>query len=150
MCEGRVAGIDYGSVRIGIAISDPGRTIASPFQTHTRHSPEQDAVFFRRLAEEQSVSQFVVGLPVHLDGRESQKSAECRRFGKWLQEVTGVPVVFFDERFSTAEAERLLAAGSLSSAKRKKRIDRLAAQIILAAYLESDQAGQENPGALDG
>ena len=62
-----------------------------------------------RLVTQQQIAGFVVGLPVHLDGRESQKSIEARQFGQWLQETTGVSVVFFDERFTTAEAEQLLA-----------------------------------------
>jgi putative holliday junction resolvase len=89
---GRVAGIDYGTVRIGIAISNPERTIASPLENYTRRGPEQDAQRFRRLVEEEGVVLFVVGLPIHLDGGESQKSLEARQFGQWLHEATGVPV----------------------------------------------------------
>jgi len=146
---GRVAGIDFGTVRIGVAVSDPDRTIASPLENYTRTSPDQDARHFRRLAEEEGVRLFVVGLPVHLDGRESQKSAEAREFGRWLGEVTGLPVEFYDERFTTAEAEELLLSAELTSKRRKKRRDMLAAQIMLAAYLQSHRKGSEGPGPLD-
>ena len=66
---GRVAGIDYGTVRIGIALCDPSRTLASPYETYSRRGTEQDARRFQRLVAEEQVTRFVVGLPVHLDGR---------------------------------------------------------------------------------
>jgi putative Holliday junction resolvase len=102
------------------------------------------------LAAEERVVRFVVGLPVHLDGRESKKSIEARQFGQWLGEVTGVPVEFFDERFTSTEAEQYLSAAKLTKKQRKARLDKLAAQILLAAYLESTEAGRGPPRALDG
>ncbi len=132
-----MAGIDYGHVRIGIAISDPERKIVSPLENYTRRGPEQDAQRFRRLVADERVVLFVVGLPIHLDGRESEKSAEARQFGQWLVEVTGLPVEFFDERFTSHEAEQLLLAADLTRKRRKKRLDMLAAQIMLDAYLEA-------------
>ncbi len=146
---GRIAGIDFGTVRIGIALSDPGRTIASPLESYTRRGMVQDAQRFKQLVADEDVTLLVVGLPVHLDGRESQKSMEARRFGEWLAEVTGVPVEFFDERFTSSEAEQFLLGADLSAKRRKKRIDKVAAQIMLSAYLESDVKGRQEPGALD-
>jgi len=147
---GRVAGIDFGTVRIGIALSDPGRTIASPYENYTRRGPEQDARRFGRLVAEQGVTLFVVGLPVHLDGGESAKSTEARRFGQWLAELTGVPVVYFDERFTSSQAEQFLLEAGLTKKRRKKRMDMLSAQIMLSAYLESSAPDQQAPGPLDG
>jgi putative holliday junction resolvase len=146
---GRVAGIDYGTVRIGIAVCDPMRTIASPLETYTRRNPDLDAQRFKRLAAEEDISLFVVGLPVHLDGRESPKSAEARKFGTWLAETSGVPVVFYDERFTSVEAENLLLDADMTKKRRKKRIDMLAAQILLDSYLQSNAQGRDAPGALD-
>ncbi|MGW8258275.1 MAG: Holliday junction resolvase RuvX [Thermoguttaceae bacterium] len=146
---GRVAGIDYGTKRIGIALSDPAREIASPFESYVRRNPEQDAQRFCRLKSEEGVELFVVGLPIHLDGRESEKSLEARRFGSWLAEVTGVEVVFFDERFTSVEAENLLMDAGLSQKRRKKRIDMLAAQIMLEAYLQAAEEDRHNPKSLD-
>ena len=146
---GRIAGVDYGAVRIGVAISDPERRFASPLENYTRRTPELDARRFATLAAEEEITLWVVGLPVHLDGRESQKSREARRFGQWLGETTGVPVVFFDERFTSHQAEELLLAADLTSKRRKKRLDMLAAQIMLAAYLESESKGDEPPLGLD-
>jgi putative Holliday junction resolvase len=147
---GRIAGIDYGTVRIGIALSDPGRTIASPLESYVRHSPEQDAARMKRLVAEEGIALFVVGLPVHLDGQESPKSREARQFGQWLAETTGVPVEFFDERFTSHEAEQLLLGAELTKKRRRKRIDMVAAQIMLAGYLESHSKGEGAPGPLDG
>jgi putative holliday junction resolvase len=134
---GRLAGIDFGTVRIGVAITDSERRFASPLVNYTRRGEQADADFLRRLAAEEQICGFVVGLPVHLDGRESQKSGEARQFGEWLAKITGIGVVFFDERFSTSEAEQALAGAELTKKQRKARLDKLAAQILLTAYLEA-------------
>ncbi len=147
--RGRVAGIDFGTARIGIAISDPGRSSASPYENYTRRGPQQDARRMRRLVEEERVTLFVVGLPVHLDGRESQSSSRARDFGQWLHEVTRVPVEFCDERFSSVEAEQFLLDAKLSRKRRKARIDMLAAQILLSGYLEAVGSSPQGPGPLD-
>src|SRR4029079_3796604 len=104
---------------------------------------------FQRLAKEEQIGRFVVGLPVHLSGDESQKSTEARDFGKWLTELTSVPVEYFDERFTSAEAEEILGTANLTKKQRKARLDQLAAQIMLTAYLESGARGEDSPGAID-
>jgi putative holliday junction resolvase len=134
---GRLAGIDYGTVRIGVAVTDPEQRIASPLDNYTRRGEQADAAYFRQLATEERLVGFVVGLPVHLDGRESQKSIEARKFGEWLERITQVPVTFFDERFTSVEAEQLLGAAEFTKKQRKARLDKLAAQILLTAYLEA-------------
>ena len=146
---GRIGGVDYGTVRIGVAVSDPDRTMASPLEIYARRSAALDAKYFQQLAKEERIVLWVVGLPVHLDGRESQKSQEARRFGKWLTEITALPVEFFDERFTSVQAEEILQAAELTSKRRKKRLDMLAAQIMLTAYLESQSKGKDGPGAID-
>lgn len=145
--EGRLAGIDYGTVRIGIALSDPQRLLASPWENYTRRDEPSDAQFFRRLVSEERVTGFVIGLPLHGSGQESQKSSEARQFGAWLHEVTDCPVRFYDERYTTREANLLLGEARLTRKKQKQRRDMLAAQLLLAAFLESDQSGT-NPGPL--
>ncbi|OHB69595.1 MAG: Holliday junction resolvase [Planctomycetes bacterium RBG_13_63_9] len=147
--RGRIAGVDFGTVRIGVALCDRDRTVASPYENYTRRGAEQDAKWFNHLAAEEEITLWVVGLPVHLDGQESQKSTEARQFGRWLAETTGVPVEFFDERFTTSEAEQLLLGAEMTSKRRKKRLDMLAAQVMLSAYLESSNKGQQEPGPLD-
>lgn len=143
---GRLAGIDFGTVRIGIALSDSRRTLASPHDVYQPRGAAADARYFQQLVAMEQIVGFVVGLPVHLDGRESQKSREARRFGDWLATTTGRPVVFFDERFTTVEADAYLGAAKLTKKQRQARRDKLAAQIMLAAYLESPSAAP--PAAL--
>ena len=91
---------------------------------------------------------WVVGLPLHLDGRESPKLLEARRFGQWLAEMTGIAVEFYDERFTSSEAEQFLLQAEMTRKRRKKRMDMLAAQIMLSADLESSAKGQP-PRGLD-
>lgn len=146
--RGRVGGIDYGSVRIGVAIGDLEVRMASPYENYTRRSEQVDARYFQTLAQEERLVRWVVGLPVHLDGGESGKSQEARRFGKWLGELTGVPVDYFDERYTSAQAEELLQGAGLTKKRRKARLDQLAAQIMLTAYLESGARGNDNPGSI--
>jgi putative Holliday junction resolvase len=145
----RIAGIDFGSVRIGIALADVGLGIATPYENYARRGPALDADYFRQLAQRERIARFVVGLPVHLDGRESAKSAEARRFGQWLAEATGLAVEYFDERFTTSEAESLLLEAGLSKKARRARLDKLAAQIMLTAYLESRGRQAGPPRGLD-
>lgn len=135
--EGRLAGIDFGTVRIGVAICDPGQILSSPFENYTRRSLDQDAAWFREFVDNELLVGFVVGLPIHLSGDESEKSREAREFGAWLAEITGLPVVFNDERYTSVDAEQQMIAAKLTRKRRKARLDMLAAQTILKTYLES-------------
>lgn len=146
--SGRVAGIDYGTVRIGVAICDPSRTLASPYENYTRRDLKNDAEYFRRLACAEQLVGFVIGLPVHTSGQESQKSYEARQFAAWLTEATGLPTCFYDERFTSQEAEGLLGGARMTKKRKKQRLDMVAAQLLLAAFLESDQQGMA-PTSLD-
>lgn len=148
--EGRLAGIDYGTVRIGIAISDPDQALASPLENYTRRDLAADGRRFQQLVKEDRIVGFVVGLPVYTSGDESQKSLEAREFGKWLGELTELPVTFFDERYTSVEAEQILGAAQLTKKQRKKRLDMLAAQIMLSSYLESQRDAEHEPKSLDG
>jgi len=145
----RIAGIDYGRVRIGIAVAESSIGIAHPLANYKRSGAEADKRYFRKLVEDEAIELFVVGLPVHLDGRESELSAEARAYGLWLEETTGLEVEFFDERFTTAEAEAILEAADLTSKQRKARRDQLAAQIMLTAYLEAGGHGEDGPGGIE-
>lgn len=146
--SGRIAGIDYGTVRIGVSISDLGQTISSPLENYNRRNARLDDQYFVELAKAERIVGFVVGLPVHSSGDESKKSKEARAFGKHLADVTGLPVTWFDERYTTAHAKQLLQDSGLPHKKRKQRLDKLAAQILLAAYLESER-NSESIEAID-
>jgi putative Holliday junction resolvase len=147
--KGRLLGVDYGSVRIGLAVSDPERRIASPLATYTRRSPELDAAYFRSLVQSEQIAAIVLGLPVHTDGREGVKAKEAREFGKWLARVAGLMVIFRDERFTTVEAEEALWSAGLTHKQRKGRRDRVAAQMLLQGYLDDRCPGETKVRGLD-
>jgi putative Holliday junction resolvase len=132
----RLLGIDFGTVRIGLAVTDPDRKIAFPKSTYVRVSKEEDAEFLQKLVQDEEIGAIVVGLPMHVNGREGKKAAEARAFGRWLHDLTGLPVAYWDERFTTVEAEAALWSAGLTHKRRKDRRDRVAAQIMLQAYLE--------------
>ncbi|MBX9626649.1 MAG: Holliday junction resolvase RuvX [Gemmataceae bacterium] len=134
---GRLLGVDFGTVRVGLAVSDPDRIIASPLETLTRASEASDRTYFQRLVAAERVVGLVVGLPLHMSGDESQKSREARAFGGWLAGVTGLPVAFWDERHTSSMADDVMLAAGLKRDKRKARLDRVAAQFILQAYIEA-------------
>lgn len=135
--SGRIAAVDYGSVRIGIAICDPDWILASPLTVHPASNWRDDGEYFRRLVRDERIAGFVVGLPIHCDGGESQKSIEARRFARWLTEETDLPVRMFDERFTTADAKQRLNPGGYTKGKEKKRIDAVAASVVLESFLEA-------------
>ncbi|ADB18578.1 Holliday junction resolvase YqgF [Pirellula staleyi DSM 6068] len=146
--RGRLIGVDYGTVRIGLAITDPEQKFASPLDNYTRRGGQADARYFQRVAQEERAAAWVVGLPVHTTGSESQKSTEARQFAKQLEELTKLPVFLFDERFTSADAEEMLIAAGMSRKERKSHLDKLAAQILLSAFLRSE-APELPPRALD-
>jgi putative Holliday junction resolvase len=145
----RLLGIDYGTKRVGLAVSDADRVIASPLTTYERRGAEQDAAYFRRVIDEEEIGGLVLGLPVHLNGTEGQKAREVRAFAQWLHKATGLPPCFWDERFTTVEAENHLLAAGLTNKRRKERRDRLAAQILLQTYLDAGCPAEEAPRPLD-
>lgn len=134
---GRLLGLDYGTRRVGAAVSTPEQKLASPLENYTLRSDRLDAEWLLRLVDDYRVAGLVVGLPLHLrSGDEGQKAIEAREFGAWASEVTGLPVAYHDERMTTASAELLLMDAGLSSKQRKARLDMLAAQIMLQSFLD--------------
>jgi putative Holliday junction resolvase len=159
---GRVAAVDYGRKRMGIAICDAERIIASPWPMRQPTGDEKaEAAFFKRLVVEEAIVGFVVGLPIHADGSDSKMSVEAERFAVWLGETTSRPVTFQDERYTSVEAAGMLAGLGLSRGKKKARADSIAAHIILTAWMEAHASPRpgdgvspheppQRPGALDG
>ncbi|MBM4022190.1 MAG: Holliday junction resolvase RuvX [Planctomycetes bacterium] len=148
---GRVAGIDYGRRRIGVAVCDAARIIASPLCVlDTEGDREVDGRFFRKLAAEERLAGFVIGLPIHADGSASGMSAEVERFGAWLGGLTGLPIAYQDERYTSREAADMLAGVGLSRAGKRRRSDAVAAQVVLTSWLERAAAGgSPDPGGLE-
>jgi putative Holliday junction resolvase len=120
-----------------LAICDPDRILASPLATYEPRNVDIDAAYFRQVIAAEKVVGLVVGLPLHTDGREGVMADEARRFGKWLGEVTSLPVAFADERFTSIHAESALWNAGLTHKRRKARRDRVAAQMLLQAYLDA-------------
>jgi putative holliday junction resolvase len=145
----RLLGIDHGQARLGFAVSDPERRIASPLANYTRRDLEQDGRYLKTVIEAEEIGQLVIGLPVHLSGFEGEQAVAAREFGKWLTRLTALPCTFWDERFSTWEAESSLRAAGLTHKKREARRDQVAAQVLLQAYLDAGCPGETSPGALD-
>lgn len=137
--KGRLLGIDYGTVRVGIAICDAERIISSPLDTYTRRDAANDAAYFQTLIRAEKIVGIVVGLAIHTNGDEGIKAKECREYGRWLGETTGLPIAFCDERFTTSLAEDAMISAGLNAKKRKGRRDRVAAQLILQGFLEADR-----------
>jgi putative Holliday junction resolvase len=148
--KGRLLGVDFGVRRVGLAVCDRDRIVASPLTTYERVTPAADAAFFKKVADDEGAVGIVVGLPVHTSGDEGVKAQEARAYGAWLADVTGLPVRFWDERFSTAQAESALWQAGLTHRRRKDRRDRVAAQMILQAYLAAGCPETEGAGPLGG
>lgn len=136
----RILGVDYGERRIGLALSDETATIASPLPTLKRRQGKRPPVApVARLAEEHHVEEIVLGLPLTLQGEESDWTREIREFGRKLGERTGCPVAFQDERMTSVRAERAVRSLGLSKGQReeKERVDAAAAVLILQAHLDA-------------
>jgi putative Holliday junction resolvase len=134
----RILALDYGTRRIGVALSDPTRTIASPLTTLSRRAgkrPPWSEIL--RLITEHEVTELVVGLPLNLAGDEGDWAAEVRLFGQQLNRRTGLPVHWADERFSSTRAEQAVRGIGLKRSQReeKDRVDAAAAAVILQNYL---------------
>ncbi len=141
----RTLGLDFGTRRVGAAVSDPRRMIATPLEVHERNDPTGDARHYRRLVEEHEVDRIVIGLPLHTGGREGTSAALARTWGAWLAQATGLTVIYYDERYTTLEAEDTLIAAGLKRRKRKGLRDMLAAQILLQNYLDAGSPETESP-----
>lgn len=132
----RILGLDVGQKRIGVAISDELGITAQSLTTVNQGKIEEVLESLRTLVEKYDVGEIVVGLPRHMNGRLGREGEEIVSFGKELQKKLGVPVVFWDERLSTVAAEKTLLEGDTSRYRRRKVIDRVAANWILGGYLE--------------
>lgn len=133
----RILAIDPGKVRIGLAVSDAERRLASPLAIYTCRTDELDAQFFRKVVDDEDIGLLLVGLPVHTTGNEGVQALAARSFGAKLQSWTGLPCVFYDERFTTQFAESALWNAGLTHRRRKERRDKVAAQMLLQTFLEA-------------
>lgn len=142
---GRILALDYGTKRIGVALSDELGWTAQPLETFERRTLDRDVVHIAALVESHSVERVVLGLPLQLDGREGPAVRAMREFTDKLEASLPVPVVLWDERMTTKAAEELLIAADVGRRKRKGIVDRIAAAILLRSYLEAqDQVSAQS------
>ena len=134
--QGRIVGLDVGSVRIGVAVSDPLGIMALPHSVITRTSIDQDLIAVRDLVTSLEAVRIVAGLPLNQEGKPGPQAEKVIEFLDRLREVVNVEIVTQDERFSTAEAQRMLIGANVSRKGRKKVVDKVAAHYILQTYLD--------------
>lgn len=136
----RLLGLDLGTRTIGVALSDVTRTIASPFETIARSKFTTDAARLMEIAAAQGVGGIVLGLPRNLDGSEGPRAQATRAFARNFNRLSPLPVLLWDERLSTAAAERMLIEADRSRKRRGEVIDKVAATIILQSALDRMKA----------
>ena len=134
--EARLLGLDVGTKTIGLALSDVTRSIATPYHTVRRTKFTEDAKVIQEAINEHQVGALVIGLPINLDGSEGPRAQSTRAFARNLAARIEVPMVFWDERLSTAAVERHLLEAGASRKRRAQVIDRMAAAYILQGALD--------------
>lgn len=136
---GRLLGIDYGEKRIGVSVSDPTGTIASPFDTLLYNSVDDLLKQLKELIVAENIEGVVVGLPIGMKGQETQQTKLVRRFVELLQEKLDVPVHTADERLTSVAAENVLREQSIQPSRNKAMVDSTAAALILQGYLDGEK-----------
>jgi len=135
----RVLGLDYGERRLGFALSDPDGIVAMPFAVVTAETGKARVREVLRLCRETGAARLVVGLPQNMNGTLGPAAQAVLTFVDRLREAADIPVETWDERLSTRAAERVLIEAGTSRRKRKRAVDKLAAQIMLQGYLDARQ-----------
>ena len=133
----RLLGLDVGEKSIGLALSDPGLSVASPVSTIKRTKFTADANALLKLAAERGVGGLVIGLPLNMDGSEGPRCQSVRQFAANLLKLKDLPILFWDERLSTVAVERAMIAHDVTRAKRDKVVDQAAAAFILQGALDA-------------
>ena len=132
----KAMGIDFGMARIGIALSDDTKFLASPFETYRRKGDELDIVHLKEIITTKKVDEIVCGLPMNMAGVEQEIAQKTREFMSLLQQSCDIKVTFVDERLSSLMAEEMLKETERDWKKRKEKLDAVAASIILQDYLD--------------
>jgi putative holliday junction resolvase len=137
--NGRILGLDVGSRRIGIAISDPLGITAQGLETLQRRNKRADFEQLAKVIRQYEVKEIVVGLPLRMTGEQGTQAEKMRAFADELRKRFGLPVHLWDERLTSVEANRLLRETEMSIEKRGKAVDRMAAVLILQSWMDSRQ-----------
>lgn len=133
----RILGLDYGEARIGVAVSDALGILATPLDTICEKDRARQLAKTAEVAREHHIEKLVVGYPKHMDGTIGHRATYTEEFARDLSEMLGVEYVMWDERLSSTQAHRILESGGVSGKKRKTKVDKIAAVIILQGYLDS-------------
>jgi len=133
---GRIIGLDLGTKRIGIAISDESQTISFIAETIDVISAKASLSYIAGLVKRNGADKVIIGLPLNMNGTKGPQAEKALDFAKRLRPRIEAEVLTFDERLTTSQGQRILIAADMSRKKRKKHIDKLAAQIMLQAYLD--------------
>jgi len=133
---GRFLGLDVGSKTIGLAVSDPLGITAQGLPTYRRQNKRLDFEALRKVIDEYQVREIVIGLPLRMSGAEGTQSEKMRRFADEVRERYGLPVHLWDERLTSAEANRVLRETEMSIKRRGEVVDRMAAVLILQSWME--------------
>lgn len=131
-----------GRKRIGLAVSDELGITAQGIETLQRTRIREDLAALKELVDRWNVRLLLIGRPLHMSGSESRQSEYTREFAERLQQHLGLPLVFWDERLTSTEAERMLREAGASLDEKKKSVDRLAAVLLLESYLENQRLDQ--------
>lgn len=137
---GRILALDLGKKRIGLALSDELGFTAQGLETLEREGRRDDIEVLRRITVEKNVKLILMGDPLHMSGQKSRQGDYTREFAKELEYKTGLPIRFWDERWTSREAERMLRGSGIAHGERKPTIDKLSAVILLQSYLDSAEA----------
>jgi putative Holliday junction resolvase len=132
----RILAVDPGSRRVGLALSDPTGTIASPLATVPAEPSSSLPARLARIARDAEAERIVVGLPIRMDGTHGPEAAAAQRLASALRHSSGLPVEVVDERLTTAQAERAMIADGMRRERRKQAVDRVAATLLLQAHLD--------------
>lgn len=133
---GAIAGLDLGTVTIGVAVSDGMRSVGTPLETIKRKKFGIDAAKLLDICKHRNITGLVLGLPMNMDGSEGPRCQATRAFARNLEKLTDLPITFWDERLSTVAAERVLIAADTSRKRRSEVIDHVAAGFILQGILD--------------
>lgn len=133
----KIMGLDYGEARIGVAVSDALGLLAQPLETICEKDRARQIEAVAKVARENNAERIVVGFPKHMDGTIGYRAQCTEEFAREVAQKLGVEYVMWDERLSSTEAHRMLEMGGVSGKKRKTKVDKIAAVIILQGYLDS-------------
>ena len=145
----RILGLDYGDRSIGLAVSDSLLLTAQPLGAYRLKARDEDNQnYFRDLVKKYEIGHIVVGFPLRMDGSAGTRVQKTKEFADWLEKAVGVPIVFWDERLTTQQAQGILHGQKIKRKKQKALQDQVSAVIILASYLERKNFGNDGPESL--